>query len=339
MNAKDLKMKSWHKLPLAMLMIASACNANCSSSDPVETPDTLPKQEEEKPAVTPDDPFTLQGAMKGDKTLTGKTYKEIHSYMRKLGWDYSENPNNSEKDHYEGKHCEVIYDETLAQYVFRFYNHADKDALDGDRGTLKDRQRNEMKSQTTAAWHRLNGNWDERQRLEWKFRIPAGFRPSTSFCHIHQLKAQEGNNGSPLITITPRCDTKGNNRRIQVIHNGDNSSSSKGIIIDNLPLSEFEDEWVQVVTEMHYTHHGSFSIKMTRVRDGKVLADCSFTDIDLWRNGATNIRNKFGIYRSFGRTMADKDDRPDNGIKDESLDLADFKVYEAQTNPDPQPHD
>lgn len=49
----------------------------------------------------------------------------------------------------------------------------------------------------------MNGNWDEWQRLEWKFRIPKDFRPSTSFCHIHQLKAQEGNNGSPLITITP----------------------------------------------------------------------------------------------------------------------------------------
>ena len=37
--------------------------------------------------------------------------------------------------------------------------------------------------------------------------------------------------------------------------------------------------------------------------------------------------------------MNDKSDRPDNGLKDETLQLADFKVYEAQTNPNPQPHD
>lgn len=64
-----------------------------------------------------------------------------------------------------------------------------------------------------------------------------------------------------------------------------------------------------------------------------------FPDIDLWRKGATNIRNKFGIYRSLGRKMKSSSDRPDNGIKDENLQLADFKVYEAFTNFNPQPHD
>ena len=69
------------------------------------------------------------------------------------------------------------------------------------------------------------------------------------------------------------------------------------------------------------------------------IRDRSFSDVDLWRKGATNIRNKFGIYRSLGRKMQSASDRPDNGLKDESLQLADFKVYEAQTNPNPQPHD
>ena len=88
----------------------------------------------------------------------------------------------------------------------------------------------------------LNGNWNEWQRLEWKFRISKDFRPSTSFCHLHQLKAQEGNNGAPLITISTRCDKDGNNKRVQIIHTGDNKKSSKGVIIDNLPLSDFEEE-------------------------------------------------------------------------------------------------
>ena len=37
--------------------------------------------------------------------------------------------------------------------------------------------------------------------------------------------------------------------------------------------------------------------------------------------------------------MKSSSDRPDNGIKDENLQLADFKVYEAFTNFNPQPHD
>ena len=58
---------------------------------------------------------------------------------------------------------------------------------------------------------------------------------------------------------------------MQVIHTGDTRASSKGVIIDHIPLKEFEDEWVQVETEMHYTNHGSFRIKITRISDGKVL--------------------------------------------------------------------
>lgn len=278
--------------------------------------------------------------MRASAQLVGKDFRAIHEYMRALGWDYSEHPNISGNDHHEGVHCEVIFDPVLQQYVFRFTNHASADAVDYDRGRFpSDRQRNEMKSQTNRNWHHLNGNWNEWQRLEWKFRIPKGFRPTPKFCHIHQLKAQEGNNGAPLITISTRSDEDGSNRRVQVIHTGDTRTSGKGVLIDNLPLSDFEDEWIQVVTEMHYTHHGTFRIKLTRIRDGKVLADQSFEDVDLWRKGATNIRNKFGIYRSLGRRMHDKSDRPDNGLKDETLQLADFKVYEAHTNPNPQPHD
>lgn len=290
-------------------------------------------------APTPVD-YQYKGGMQANARLVGKDFNAIHEYMRSLGWDYSEHPNISKNDHHQGIHCEVIFDKALQQYVFQFTNHATAEALDSDRGRLlSDRQRNEMKSQTNAEWHKLNGNWNEWQRLEWKFRIPKGFQPSTSFCHLHQLKAQEGNNGAPLITISTRSDGKGGDKRVQVIHTGDNRESSKGVLIDNLPLIDFEDEWIQVETEMHYTHHGTFRIKLTRIGDGKVLINQSFNDIDLWRKGATNIRNKFGIYRSLGRKMQSPADRPDNGIKDESLLLTDFKVYEANTNPNSQPHD
>lgn len=277
--------------------------------------------------------YKLQAEMQGSPDLVGKGYIEIHKYMHSLGWDYTEHPNLYDKDHKDGLHCENIYDETLKQYVFKFTNHVNKEVLDGDRGKIEDRQRNEMKSQTSAAWQKMNGNWDEWQVLEWKFFIPKRFQPSSRFCHLHQLKAQEGsNNGSPLITITARSDEDGNNKRIQIIHTGDTRQSTRGVIIDNLPFSDFENEWIQARTEMHYTHNGSFHIILTRISDGKVLTNQSFSDIDLWRKGAINIRNKFGIYRSYGRMMESPEDRPDNGIKDETLLLGDFKVYEKRIN-------
>ena len=117
---------------------------------------------------------------------------------------------------------------------------------------------------------------------------------------------------------------------MKIIHTGDTRESSRGVLVDNLPLSDFEGEWIEVTTEMHYSHNGTFKIKMKRIGDNKTLIDKSFKEIDLWRTGATNIRNKFGIYRSYGRKMANEDDRPDNGIKDETIDLADLRVYEKE---------
>lgn len=282
--------------------------------------------------------YVLQSSMQGSSFIVDKDYTQIHSYMKQYGWDYSEHPNSSSNDHSTGIHCQNIYDDVLKQYVFKFIAHIDP-VLDGDRGSLIDRQRNEMKSQTSNIWYKMNGNWGEKQVLEWKFKIPKGFRPSTSFCHIHQLKAQEGNNGAPIITITLRGNNNGTNKRVQVIHTGDVSATNKGIIADNISIEEFEDEWVQVQEEVYYTHNGFFRIKVTRLRDNKVLINHSENDIDMWRKGATNIRNKFGIYRSYGRTLINPDDRPSNGIKDEILLLGDFYIYEKDTNPNPQPHD
>ncbi len=284
--------------------------------------------------------YVLQASMQADASLVGKDWRDINKYMRSLGWDYSEHPNIAgEADHAEGVHCEVIEDKTLGQYVFKFTNHAGPDATDGDRGKYGDRQRNEMKSRTRKGYHQMNGNWDEWQRLEWKFKIPAGFRPSTGFTHIHQLKAQEGNNGMPILTITPRANADGSERWLQVIHSGDRKDTWSRIIVDSLPLQDFEGQWIQATTVMHYTHNGYFYIKLERVSDGEVLVERSFSDIDMWREGAVDIRSKFGIYRSFGRRMASRKDYPDNGIKDESLFLGDFKVYEANTNPSPSVHD
>ena len=74
----------------------------------------------------PNDPiqigYTLQGSMKGSADLVGKGYADVHTYMRKFGWDYSEHPNSSTKDHNEVDHIETVFDATINQYIFRFRN-------------------------------------------------------------------------------------------------------------------------------------------------------------------------------------------------------------------------
>jgi hypothetical protein len=285
--------------------------------------------------------YLLTSTMEADPSMTGKTYSEINAYMKKSGFDYSEHPNctGGYGGHPDGVHADVVQDTDLNKSVFRFDIHIDP-VIDGDRcssGTV-DRQRNEMKSITNnSTWANVQGNFDEWQILEWKFKLPQGFQPTTSFCHIHQLKAQDGpNNGAPLITITPRSNSDGSNRRIQIIHSIDGATTDKGTIVNNIPLSDFEDEWVQVREEIHYTHQGYYSCKIIRISDGKILIDFKDENIDMWPGGSSFVRSKYGIYRSLGNGRLNQTPVGQNPLlKNESILITDFRVYEKNTNLSP----
>ena len=93
-------------------------------------------------------------------------------------------------------------------------------------------------------------------------------------------------------------------------------------------MSEFEDEWVQIVQEILYRHDGFYSIKMIRIRDGKVLMDHQRENIDMWRRGATFLRIKYGIYRSLsGGDVSRTPTGQSPLLKNESLYMTDFMIY------------
>ena len=286
-------------------------------------------------------------AMDADASLVGKLYGDINTYMRTFGFDYTEHPNctGGFGGHIDGIHGAVEAATDVTPPVFRFDIHIDP-VIDGDRcsSSTVDRQRNEMKSITnnSATWAKVQGNWDEWQILEWKFKLPAGLQPTQNFFHIHQLKAQDGpNNGSPVITITPRADSSGDNKRIQIIHSVDGANTGKGTVVDNIPLADFEDEWVQVREEVHYAHDGYYSLKIARIRDGKVLIDFSDPQIDMWRIGSSYIRSKFGLYRSLaGGRLNQVPVGQSPLLKNESIWVTNFRIYEKNANPDPgTPHE
>jgi hypothetical protein len=290
--------------------------------------------------------YIRTSAMEADASLVGKLYGDINTYMRRFGFDYTEHPNctGGYGGDISGVHGDVDVEPSSNRYAFRFHIHIDP-VIDGDRcsSSTVDRQRNEMKSITNnSTWAKVQGNWDEWQILEWKFNLPTGFKPTVNFCHIHQLKAQDGpNNGAPTITITPRASSSGENKRVQIIHSVDGASTGKGTIVDNIPLSDFEDEWVQVREEAHYTHDGYYSIRITRISDGKVLIDFKDDDIDMWRIGSSYIRSKFGIYRSLAGGRLNRVPVGQSPLlKNEFLWITDFRVYEKNSNPNPGlPHE
>jgi hypothetical protein len=289
--------------------------------------------------------YTRTTTMEADASLVGQPYGGINTYMRRFGFDYTEHPNctGGYGGHIDGVHGEVDVEPVLERHAFRFHTHIDP-VMDGDRcsSSTVDRQRNEMKSITNnSTWAHVQGNWDEWQILEWKFKLPAGLQPTQNFFHIHQLKAQDGpNNGAPTITITPRAASSGGNERIQIIHSVDGRPTGKGTIVDNVPLADFEDEWVQVREEMHYTYDGYYSIKITRIRDGRILIDFRDENIDMWRIGTSYVRSKFGLYRSLAGGRLDRVPPGQSPLlKNESIWITDFRVYEKNTNPDPgAPH-
>jgi hypothetical protein len=285
--------------------------------------------------------YRRTSAMTADSSLAGKSYSDINGYMRRFGFDYTETPHctGGYGGHNDGVHGQVEVDPYFNTNVFRFDIHIDP-TIDGDRcsESTVDRQRNEMKSITNNTdWATVQGNWDEWQILEWKFKLPRGLQPTANFFHIHQLKAQDGpNNDNPTITITPRASSAGLSKRVQIIHAVDGASTGKGTIVDNVPLADFEDEWVQVREEVHYRHDGYYAVKITRIRDGRVLVDFKDDNIDMWRIGSSYIRSKFGLYRSLAGGRLNQNPVGQSPLlKNESVWLTDFRIYEKNPNPTP----
>jgi hypothetical protein len=92
---------------------------------------------------------------------------------------------------------------------------------------------------------------------------------------------------------------------------------------------------------MHYHHHGYYAVTITRIRDGRVLIDFQDADIDMWRIGSSYIRSKFGLYRSLAGGQLNRSPVGQSPLlKNESVWVTDFRVYEKDPNPTPgAPHD
>jgi hypothetical protein len=237
----------------------------------------------------------------------GNTYELIDSV---LGGNAEEVPDCSHPAF--GRHISEIYDSTLHRYVFVFTIHA---TPDNDRCVSFDRQRNEIKTYGPSP-DSLKGFLNDTVTHEWKFRLDSAFQASPNFCHIHQIKAGDGDDGAPLITLTPRF---GNPDKMQIIHTGSSSATSLGTVLQ-VPLAPFKGSWVKVEEHIIYKTAGSYSITIRRMRDDSVLLSYSNTNIDMWRNGTTFIRPKWGIYRSLNSPSY---------LRDENVRFNDFYIVKG----------
>ncbi|MFZ6011608.1 MAG: Ig-like domain-containing protein [Bacteroidota bacterium] len=238
----------------------------------------------------------------------GNTYELFNS---KFGGTAVESPDCAHTSF--GRHISEVWDNTLNKYVFVFHSHV---AEDNDRCINFDRQRIEVKTYGPSP-ENVKGSKGETHTYRWKFKLDAGFKPSPSFTHIHQIKAGDGSDdGSPLITITPRS---GSPEKLQVIHTPSSGSSGGGTVRE-VDLAPFKGTWVEVYEKVRYEENGTIELLIRRVNDGATLLSYSNGNLDLWRGDATFNRPKWGVYRSLNNSSY---------LRNEQVLFSDFCIAEG----------
>ena len=239
----------------------------------------------------------------------GDTYELINSVLAP-GYEAVESPDCAHPEF--GRHITEVWDDALQQYVFEFHIHV---TPDNDRCINDDRQRMEIKTYASSP-ENLKGVAGETVIYKWKFKLDAAFQPSTSFTHIHQLKAVGGSEEDmPLITFTPR-KSSANTMQIRYAENTSQTT------IHSVDLSLFLGEWVEVYEKVLYGESGSFELRITRLSDQETILDFSRGAIRMWKTDADFIRPKWGIYRSLNVP---------SDLRDEAVRFAGFSIEEEQS--------
>jgi len=218
-----------------------------------------------------------------------------------------------------GRHITEVYDDDLKKYVFEFYLHVTNTPPDNEPVKGKtDRQRVEIKSFEPSP-HNLKGTTGETVQYKWRFKIPAGFKPTKDFTHIHQIKAVDGDAGNPLFTLTLRKMTNGSNQ-LEIIYVKD--EATKMIKYQTVNMSLFEGTWVEATETIKVGLKGTYAITIKKVSDETVLMNYSNSNIQTIRADNSFIRPKWGMYRSL-KDIAN--------MKDETMRFSDFSIQELTT--------
>ena len=255
-----------------------------------------------------------QTVLNADNTANN-TYELINSVLAP-GYTAVESPDQAAGTHPSfGRHIAEVFDLDLSKNVFEFYSHV---AEDNDVSGGLVRQRVEIKTYASSPAN-LKGVLGETVVYKWRFKIPVGFQPSSNFTHIHQVKAVDGDDSSPIFTLTPR---KGTPNKLELIYVKDEFSGTDKKTIVNLSL--FEGIWVEATETIKIGVNGTYSMSIVKVSDGTTVLTYSDSNIQTIRPDNSFVRPKWGIYRSL-TTPSD--------LRDESIRFSDISIEELSTLP------
>ena len=236
----------------------------------------------------------------------GNTYEEINNALAP-GRDVVEVPDCVHTEF--GRHIEEVFDDQLGKYVFNFLVHK---TPDNDRCQNFEKQRVEIKTYGGSP-DNLKAIQGETVYYSWKFKLPINFKVSKNFTHLHQIKSVGGIYASaPMVTLTARKATPD---RMELRYTSTNTQST----LKTALLDLFRGEWVKVTEVIKYENLGEYYLKISRISDGSVLLKYNITTIDMWQDGSSFARPKWGIYRSIKSL---------SNLRDEQVRFADFIIQE-----------
>jgi hypothetical protein len=211
-------------------------------------------------------------------------------------------------------HITEEWNTDLKKYAFIFGLHVTS-WLDDDRCGATDRQRTEIKTYD-ASPDSMKGFYGETFTFRWKFKLDAGFQPSTSFTHIHQLKPGDGPLAdNPHVTLTAVFKNSVNKLQIRFGHLAGDGSYD---YVYEGSLTPLLGVWVEATEVVKYDSvAGTYSLVIKRVDNEQVIVNYNNSSVAMWRTGSTFIRPKWGIYRSL--------DHPDQ-LRDEYVLFNDFSM-------------
>ena len=177
--------------------------------------------------------------------------------------------------------------ENTIRFTLRYH----PDHWDGDRATQnRDRQRAELAG---LGPHQKTGE-SFHYAMEW--RTCPEFLGTDRFCHIFQLKATDGNNGAPLVTVSLKEGRQ--DGQVQLW-----SGASRGSVV----VRKFKftpGEWHRTELVITTARDGSGAV-LTSI-DGDELQGLS--DLPVFRPGASDYRPKWGFYRGTAQTIHEGED-------------------------------
>ncbi|MBN2545120.1 MAG: hypothetical protein JXB50_04935 [Spirochaetes bacterium] len=250
--------------------------------------------------------------LKADGEGGTDTYALIKS---SFGPDCIEAPDLYPDNHPGFQHIKESFDPVIGNH-FIFFMHTD---IDKDRQyPLSDinKQRNEIKTYNGSD-DNLKCSNNEAAIYQWKFFINNEMTVSKKFTHFFQIKAVDGDDDHPIVTLTG-C-ISGENKYLEIRY----SPSSEDIVLARTDWESSRGKWLTAESIMHAHDNGYLKLTVKNMENSTVLLSIENNNIDMWRKDSTFNRPKWGIYRGL-------DDIVNLRTDEETVFFADFTISELE---------